>query len=307
MSTSNREKQLQRQAEEAGCAGLLQGSALNVFSHKKFYAGSAVKSDGPFYCAECLSDAVVRKCVEKIDHFAHVARLSPILSPGESKLHDECKKSICGALAREFPTGLWATERPIPENAKLEVPKLVPDISGNIMNQRVAIEIQLSRLSLSQIIKRTVSYSKRKIPILWVVPLQSDLGNKPFRPRQFEKYLHSMYFGRVYYWWPELGARVMPVHFTRTKRKIPYSEWYENGEHCEAGGYEKAYKTLKLPSYGCSLSVSDNFVTRPRMEFVPDNEKKSVPACLIWHDKLAPWWDSEAELIEANHDDDTSD
>lgn len=298
MKSPEEDKRLKRLAQEAGCAGLIRGWALNLQTGRKFYANSAFKSDGPFYCPECYSDAVVRKCVDKTDHFAHVARLSPILSEGESALHDECKKAICSHLAERFPDGKWATERPIPANETLGVQKLVPDVSGNINGFRVAIEIQLSQISLSQIIKRTTAYTKRKIAILWVVPLHEPLGDEPFRPRQFEKYLHMMYYGRLYYWWPDLGANIMPVHFTQTKREIPHAEWYEDGELRDAGGYEKTYKTIKLPNYGRMLSVSKDFAASHRASFVPDNEKKSVPSCLIWRDVLSPWWDDEVELIE---------
>ncbi|MFX6019072.1 competence protein CoiA family protein, partial [Acinetobacter baumannii] len=91
------------------------------------------------------------------------------------------------------------------------MPRLIPDISGRIGDIRLAVEVQLSTLSLSAIIKRTTAYASRGIAVLWVVPLRFELGIEPFRPRQFEKYLHSMYYGRVYYWWPELGTAIAPV------------------------------------------------------------------------------------------------
>ncbi|MEN2675961.1 competence protein CoiA [Herbaspirillum huttiense] len=299
MTAFSDEESLKAQSDESGCSGLLTGIALNATTHRRFHARTALRSDGPFYCPECFSDVVIRKCVDKIDHFAHVARLSPVLSPGESELHLQCKTEICKTLALEFPNGRWEIERPIPENSKHKIPRLIPDISGRIGDIRLAVEVQLSTLSLSAIIKRTTAYASRGIAVLWVVPLRFELGIEPFRPRQFEKYLHSMYYGRVYYWWPELGTAIAPVHFTRTKREIPYAEWYEaDGEHCEAGGYEKTYKTIKRPDYGRLLSISKDFLADKRDEFRPDNEKKVVPSCLIWQDILAPWWAEEIVLIE---------
>ncbi len=134
------------------------------------------------------------------------------------------------------------------------------------------------------------SYAKRNIPILWVVPLTEELGKETFRPRLYERYLHSLYYGRTYYWWHGLGLTLKPVHYGKATSQVEYREWYDNGEHKEGGGYERAYKIIKSPMYGKDLNIATSFYNHKRAAFTPDNERKEVPSCITWQDKLKQWW-----------------
>ena len=276
------------------CYGLIQGFAKIESDNRFVEAKHITKNEGPFYCPECLSTVVVRKCIEKIDHFAHIARLSPTYKSGDRALHDECRDEICMSLKDIFPEGKWKTERLIPEDKGKGTAKLIPDISGRINNVPVVIEEQASTLSISQILKRTIQYKLWGCAILWVIPLRESLGEEPFRPRLFEKYLHSMYFGRTYYWIKGNGTFVYPVHFEKAERWIEESHWFEeDGTERTEGGYSKAFKTIKTPMYGQTLDIANNFSYCMRDEFTPENEKKAVPECIIYKDKLNHWWNKE--------------
>jgi competence protein CoiA len=278
-------------ALEVGCTGLLDGVACNLYTHKEHAASLSVKANGPFYCKQCNSDAVLHKCIEKIDHFAHFARLSPVLGPQETALHRKCKEEICHALAMRHPNGKWEVERPIRANAVGKIPELRPDISGRIGWDRVAIEVQVSALSLNTIASRSTAYSKRGIALLWVVPLFEPLGDDPFRPRLFERYLHSLYYGRIYYWWPGQGLSIVPIHYMNATKYVEYREWSEDGVVRSGGGYDLEYKIIKTPLAGSNLSIDTDFELHHRPEFTPENERKSVPACIVWKDRSRPWWD----------------
>lgn len=280
----------QRDAEEVGCYGLFHGIARNLYTHEEWNARSAYKADGPFYCPTCFSDAVLRKCAQKVDHFAHKARLSPVLGPKEKKLHDACTSEICGLLQQHFPEGKWAVERLIPENKAYGIKALVPDISGRVGETRVAIEVQVSALTIPRIVQRTTDYAKRGIALVWIVPLYEPLGDIPFRPRLYERYLHSIFFGRTYYWWAGRGLTVTPVHYGPASRHIEYREWIEDGEEQSAGGFSLAYKIIKTPIYGADISLHRDFLGENRGSFTPENERKEVPACRIWRDTLPVWW-----------------
>jgi len=287
----DKKNRLKRHAEEVGCFGLVDGAAANLYTHENCYARTASKSDGPFYCKVCYSDAVLRKCSEKIDHFAHLTPLSPVIPSSESSLHRECKESICKHISNIFPGGKWEVERPIPENKDKGIDAVRPDISGRIDGQPIAIEVQASSLTIPKIIQRTKTYSKRGIAMLWIVPLLEELSDKPFRPRLYERYFHSMYYGRVYYWWPEIGDKLSTVHYGIAKRHIDFSTWFdENGDQQEAGGYDKTYKVIKTPVFGSNVSIESDFYFHNRKEFTPDNERKSIPKCITWQDKLNTWW-----------------
>lgn len=280
------------EADDSGCFGLLDGFARNLKTHQKFFAQEARREDGPFYCPSCLSDAVLKKCTEKADHFAHSARTSPVLRPHEMELHNACTREICDALASRFPSGSWAVERPIPPNSQKKTPKLVPDVSGRIGGQRVVVEVQRSAMTLTQLIQRTWGYAQLGIPLVWIVPLREPLGVEPFRPRLYERYLHSMYFGRTYYWWRGLGLTLKPVHYGNATRHIEYREWVEAGEQQTAGGYDATYKTIKTPFYGPDVDLCEDFKAVQRAAFTPPNERKRVPPCLIWQDAKVPWWET---------------
>jgi len=290
MVSTGPKSHLLREATEVGCRGLVGGSARNLYTHEVFDADLCTKADGPFYCAVCKSDAVLHKCTEKIDHFAHIARLSPALGPLETELHRSCKEEICTALSERQPDGKWAVERPIPANAERNLPELRPDISGRIYQQRVAIEVQAGALTPTKIVKRSVAYSRRGIALLWVVPLHEPLGTEPIRPRLFERYLHSIYYGRTYYWWPGRGSSLYPVHYGPATRHVEYREWIEDGVEQSGGGYDTDYKIIKSPQPGPELLIDTDFELHQRPEFTPENERKTVPSCIIWKDRAAPWW-----------------
>ena len=287
---------LQRDAHEVGCYGLRGGWALHAKTLKPVFAPEVTQQDGPFICEECSTDAIHRRCTERIDHFAHHARLSPVIRREESDLHRACKNEICEALAAQFPNGNWKTEREIPEKKKDKLSKLTPDISGRVNSVPIAIEIQASYLTLNRIIKRALGYTARGISILWIVPLTEDLGELPFRPRLYERYLHAMYFGRTYYWVSGYGATVLPVNYAPTFRHIESHSFYKEGEEQLVDGYDKLYKIIKKPNPSRRLDIANDFISRRRPEFRPHNERKFIPITLLWRDKLKAWWDPK--LVE---------
>lgn len=280
----------QAEAEEVGCFGLIDGVARHLYTQELRFASQCSKNDGPFYCQECFSDAVLRKCDEKRDHFAHKARLSPVIGPEESALHKNCKNELVGLLQERFPDGKWAVERTIEENKQKGLSELRPDVSGRIRGFPVAVEVQASALTTSKIVKRAKEYTKRGIYLLWIVPLKEPLGELVFRPRLYERYLHSIYYGRTYYWWSGQGLAVQPVHYGPAVRHVEYREWFENGSHVSGGGYDATYRIIKKPVYGRTIDIAEQFEAELRGEFTPDNERKAVPQCAIWRDTLSVWW-----------------
>lgn len=86
-----------------------------------------------------------------------------------------------------------------------------PDVSFVVNGQLVAIEIQLSRLTLEKIEGRTKSYARRNIAVLWMPLFSIELLEARYAPKDWERYLHTMYYGKVYYWFQ--GLLVQPVKF----------------------------------------------------------------------------------------------
>jgi competence protein CoiA len=280
----------------ARCHGLVNQKAISLQTMDFVCASDVIKEDGPFMCPSCLSDAIVRKCTEKEDHFAHKARLSPIIQSQDRELHDVVQNELLEYLVNNYPKGNWAKERTISRNDEKGLLEIVPDISGRDNNRKpIAVEIQNSAYTLRKIHIKTVEYQKRNIAVLWLVPLKEELGEEVFRPRLFEKYLHSMYYGRVYYYIPNRNKKIVPVHFSPAKRWIEESTWYDVDmqEQRTEGGYFLTYRTIKSPNFGDELELSKDFKIEENMGFQHKNVKKEVPKCITLQDTLKPWWSNQ--------------
>ncbi len=207
--------------------------------------------------------------------------------------------SLCRINSSVFPETKWVCDSVrIKADKARKLPELQPDIGGRIDGKRVAIEIQNSTLTLPRILKRCLGYSGRDISILWVVPLREPIGESPLRPRLFERYLHSIYFGRVYYWLPSHAEKILPVHFSPAWTHVELRQWFsEEGEENEAGGYDRPYKRIRLPLPQTPLSIGEAFYHRWREEHRPWNERKHVPRMKILMDKLPIWWMQEEHRV----------
>jgi len=277
------------------CFGLVGRKAIIKSTNEIIYAEYANKSDGPFYCPVCLSEAIVRKCSEKADHFAHNARQSPVVKMKDKTLHNQCRDQILQFFQTNFPQGNWQAERAIPENTEKGFKKVIPDISGRINEIPVAVEVQLSPYTIKRIFDKMIEYQKRKVAVLYIIPLYDELGDEPFRPRLYEKYLHSIYYGRIYYWTPTKGAIISPVHFSPAKRWIEATNWFDTDlkEERSEGGFWLTYRTVKKPNYGQPVNLAKDFEKEIRKGFEPANVKKTIPECTIYKDNLKSWWDKD--------------
>lgn len=279
------------------CFGLTEQKAIKKSDNKSVYAENVNRADGPFFCPVCLSEAIVRKCSNKVDHFAHKARQSPLIRKKDKVLHNKCRDDIFNLLNAKFPNGKWATAREIPANKDKGYKEVVPDISGRIGDIPVAIEVQLSPYTIKRISDKVIEYQKRnpKVAVLYIIPLYEELGEEPFRPRLFEKYLHSIYNGRVYYWTPSSETMLLPVHFSPAKRWIEETTWFDTEleEERSEGGFWWTYRTIKKPNYGKPVDITTDFFKDPRKSYVPNNVKKAIPECTLFIDKQKKWWDKD--------------
>jgi competence protein CoiA len=266
-------------------------SAKRVGDNRLVHASEVTKADGPFYCDETYEELIVRKCMEKIDHFAYNARRSSI-AKRESELHTNCQEELLKKLQETFPEGKWESERGgFKEDTEKGYKKVVPDLSGKINNKGVIIEIQKSTISVKRILHRTEQYSKRGACILWIIPLEEELGEKDFRPRLFERFLQTMYYGRVYYWCRGNSTKLIPVHFGTAERWIEETTWFDaNGDEQTAGGYYKPFLRVKKPEYGNAVDITADFNFENRKSFELENNQLSAPKSKIFMDKKKAWW-----------------
>ncbi len=161
-------------------------------------------ADGPFRCPACQKPVILKQGHIKISHFAHLPDADcPYNSVGESAKHRSIKLEIRRQLLRISGITDVRLERYLRE--------VRPDISFVLNGILVAIEIQLSRLSPRKIKWRTEAYARKNIAVLWMPLFSTKLLQERYAPKAWERYVHGMYFGKVYYW--SEGLILQPVKF----------------------------------------------------------------------------------------------
>jgi competence protein CoiA len=213
------------------------------------------KTHGPFSCRDCGDEVILKSGRNRVNHFAHVNPIACKFALGESDTHRQCKIEIFRALQKEPNVTELALELPL---------GLVrPDVSAKINGVPVAIEVQISSLSNETIQQRTIEYARLGIYVLWLLQWTPKLDERRYTPRQWEKWIHASYYGRVYYWLQ--GATVVPYNFEPYYKTVPKTSWYaEGGKKMTAGGYSKRLKSYRTPVRGKPLNIAKDFIPKDR-------------------------------------------
>jgi len=252
------------------------------------FAWLTEKDDGPFVCPECLSEVIIKKGWVKEHHFAHIPPYTCQYGSGESQTHYKAKRELYNHLNNHPSCDKCEVER--------SLKGVRPDVSLYINKIPVAIEIQRSSIDIDQIIKKAKIYTNLGIYLIYLFPqkepkLTFHSGEKRWvcRPNQWEKFLHSLTFGRAYYW--EGGLNISPVHFGEFHTWVEEKEWPDSyGDIQCGGGYWKPTKTMKIPMQfpHSPLNFVEDFKTTIRKPYSVENW--DIPSCKLWLDKLTKWW-----------------
>ena len=235
------------------------------------------KANAPFACPQCGDPVALKTGKNKINHFAHVNPVSCKFATGENDAHRRCKLEIYQALQRE----------PNVTNVALEVPMGTnrPDVFATISGVPVAIEVQISALPVETIMQRTIDYFRNGICVLWVLPWTPKLDSDRYTPKIWEKWIHTAYYGRVYYWIE--GAKVASYRFDPHHRTIPKSTWYtKSGKKMTAGGYSERSKRYRTPVRGETYNIATDFV--PKQRYWWEGNGVKVPDARLFMDRENP-------------------
>lgn len=229
-------------------------SALDP-SGKSCLAWETDKVDGPFICPECRASVLLRKGEVKVHHFAHIPPTNCQYGTGESEQHRQAKMAIYQGLLTHPDVTRLRMERSLRD--------VRPDVSCFIRDVAVAIEVQLSRLTMAEVIRRTRSYTSKGIAVLWTPPYTPTLQLPRYTLKQWEKFIHALYFKKLFYW--QTGQLLQPVTFTTCMIDVPFSEWYdEYGDLCTAGGYSYPSKRWRTPQFLQKCEITSlHLVERP--------------------------------------------
>jgi competence protein CoiA len=233
----------------------------------KVAAWEAEKDQRPFLCHCCDQMVTLRKGGIRAAHFAHQPPVTCEYGTGESEEHRRAKLAIYESLRADARVTKCEIER--------NLGTVRPDISAYINNVPVAIEVQLSSLSLERIEYRTAEYARRGIYVLWLPLYAEGLNRELYQPRPWERWLHAAYFGRVYYWLE--GSKVMPVHFRDYYRSV----------RGRTRDYEKLSQK-KVPLAGRAIDLTEDF--RPVQREAWANKYISIPQSRLLMDRQAAWY-----------------
>jgi len=215
----------------------------------------ATKTAGKFVCDVCNEEVILKTGRNRIDHFAHASPIACKLASGESEEHRRCKLDIFRALQEVPGVREIALERPI-GNVR-------PDVSAEINGTHVAIEVQISSLSIETIMARTIEYAREGKYVLWLLQWSPTLDAARYAPKPWERWLHAAYFGRVYYWVE--GLTVVSYHFDPHFRTVTRKTWYsEEGKKLTGGGYSRRSKRFRTPVRGEAFNLATDFKPRNR-------------------------------------------
>jgi len=127
--------------------------------------------------------------------------ISLVSTPAESKFHKVIKFLLYKCI---FENVNLITERSIEKYFGNRIADIYFKFQSG---QEVVVEIQNSKISVKEIIKRNIDYNKRGIYILWILHGEGNCVADSKYPQDVkeikislaENFLHRMYGGRVYY------------------------------------------------------------------------------------------------------------
>jgi competence protein CoiA len=155
-------------------------------------------------------------------------------------------------------------------------------VSAEINGVPVAIEVQLSSLSLETIAQRTMEYARKGIYVLWLLQWTPKLDAQRYTPRLWEKWIHAAYFGRVYYWTE--GLSIVSYHFDPHLKSVPQKSWYSpKGKKITAGGYSQRSKRYRTPIRGRMFNLATDFGPRNRDWW--EGKDITIPAAKLYLDR----------------------
>jgi competence protein CoiA len=234
----------------------------------------ANKSQAPFSCPECGDPVILKSGRSRVNYFAHEIPLACRYAENESDGHRRCKMEIFLALQKQPQVCNVALERPLGTNR--------PDVSAEINGVPVAIEVQLSSLSIETIVQRTIDYHRKGIYVLWLLQWTPKLDAKRYAPRLWEKWIHAAYFGRVYYWTE--GLSIVSYHFDPHLTSVPQKSWYSpKDKKITAGGYSRRSRRYRTAIRGRTFNLAADFGPRNRDWW--EGKEITIPAAKLYVDR----------------------
>jgi competence protein CoiA len=251
------------------------------------------KYEAPFFCPYCKQEVGIRKGNKKVHHFYHLNENPECENSNESEIHYKIKMEMYEHFKNQ------------PNCRKCEPERIlkgvIPDLSLYINDIPVAIEIQKSNISCELIQHRMSIYNQLGIYVLWVLTEKSPQVDKLDKSddytqseyhnlKDWEKYLHRMYYHRLYYWQKE--TTVKAFHFDKALL------YHDGGDYDTSYFYRAKKRTTFIPLEK-ELVIERDFINifRKNDSVKLSYENVSVPNCKIMWDNNKKWWETKKDMF----------
>ena len=196
--------------------------------------------DKGYFCPCCNEPCIPKLGNAKVKHFAHYNENACEIEP-ESIDHIQMKMFLMKQL------------RLTKENLEVNLKWSRPDI---LINNKIAIECQCSKISKEEFDERNKNYAKHNIYVLWIFnqKLINDVENNNgyfITVPKFMMMAHELYFGRLYIF---NDARVNPIYSLRLDKPEP--NIIENS----FGTSIRHYKKYRYENQGKSIEDLHNII-----------------------------------------------
>ena len=217
-------------------------TAIRASDLKQIPASYCTKAKDFYICPVCHQEVILKHGLIKIAHFAHKSSEACEYGAGESEEHRQCKTEIYEHLARADYLEC-ALEK--------SMGAVRPDIffKSKRTGKQYAVEVQLSTLPLERIIARTQEYNRLGVHVLWLPQYSKKLEANRYSPHIWERWLHTVYYGRIYYWIS--GTTINAYQFDKYRLYVEATEY--------GGGYFKTSKRYKKAKFLGSLDILNDF------------------------------------------------
>lgn len=174
------------------------GQVINLLRIKLSELGSL--KDKHLFCPACKSQVYFKKGEIRSPHFAHVSLLSCVYaSENESFQHLALKKVLFYWFSK---TEHVTIEAFLPELQQ------IPDL---LVNDKLAVEVQCSTLSVKRLCTRTKGYQARNYYVLWLTGKALWLGNRLTALKQ--QLLNFSEHVGFYYWEVDYQKRELRLNY----------------------------------------------------------------------------------------------
>lgn len=270
------------------------------YSDNKKVIGALIEKDkdATYYCEYCEKEVIHHKSESqlRVGHFKHKKGGSHCPNQTkETEWHYETKYDIFNYIQTNWGSKL----------EELEVEKWIcnnsirPDIYIRTLKNKIAIEVQATILTISEIKRRTVKYFKNGISVMWILPFEFERLHEYQRNRfksseyeddwvwrerdkvrfkEMEIWLYWAYFKKLIFWDLKHKYSKEFIFTEFTEYKSDDVEFRRDGE--EHFYYGKTAKTLKsvetiwydIPFSKLTVSYSKEFEAPFRNYVIPERK-----------------------------------